>query len=156
MPLGLFFFILKGAAPCQRRGSGVWPPCGQTEELKTCLREYRHPQLMGAIECRRSHSIKLADIHLEIFVESVGIRNLPKFWTYDFIYGSTWAARPNATNISTLGLSTRTHACISEGFKSVSFVVFEFSNSCIIIYCCLFTSIGVTRRKNPPKQALKV
>ena len=33
---------------------------------------------MGKIEWQRLHSIKLADIYLEIFVESVEIRNLTK------------------------------------------------------------------------------
>ena len=32
-------------------------------------------------------------------------------------------------------------ACISECFKSASFVVFRLLNSCIIIYCCLFTIV---------------
>ena len=34
--------------------------------------------LMAEIECQRLHSIKLTDIHVIIFVESVEIRNLSK------------------------------------------------------------------------------
>ena len=44
---------------------------------------------MGEIECRRLHLIKLADIHLEIFVESVEIRILPKMMSYMAAHGTT-------------------------------------------------------------------
>ena len=44
---------------------------------------------MGERECRRAHSIKLADIDLEIFVESVEIRNLSKMTSYMAAHGTT-------------------------------------------------------------------
>ena len=52
---------------------------------------------MGEIKRRRLHSIKLVDVHFEVFVESVGIRNLPKLPPNDVIYGSSWDAHPSST-----------------------------------------------------------
>ena len=58
--------------------------------------------LMGEIECRRLHSIELTDIHLEIFVESVGIRNLAKLPPNVFKYGSSCDACLSTTNYHNL------------------------------------------------------
>ena len=81
--------------PC-RRGSGVWPP----KELKYVYEStaFHKEGSMGEIEFRRPHSIKLADIHLKIFIESVGIQNLPQLCTNDVIYGSLWDATPSTTH----------------------------------------------------------
>ena len=74
-PIGLFFFILKGAirpAP-ETRVQSLATEGGQKEELKTCLREYHHPQrgINGRNRVPKATFYQLPDIHLEIFVEPV-------------------------------------------------------------------------------------